>query len=109
MQWKNAPNAGFSKSTPWLPVPASYTTHNVETELKDPDSILTFYKRILALRHTNPAMLEGAYIPLNEDDPNVLSYLRSYKGKAVLVALNMSSAGRKIRSTSPSKASPAPN
>ncbi len=96
MQWKNEPNAGFSKSTPWLPVPASYATHNVETELKDPGSILNFYKRILALRHTNPALIEGAYVPLNQDDPNVLSYLRTYKGKAVLVALNMSNAGQKI-------------
>jgi alpha-glucosidase len=90
MQWKNAPNAGFSKSAPWLPMPASYTTHNVETELKDPGSILNFYKKVLALHHTHPALLEGAYVPLNQDDSNVLSYLRTYKGKAVLIALNMS-------------------
>jgi alpha-glucosidase len=96
MQWKNEPNAGFSQSAPWLPVPASSTTHNVETELKDPGSILNFYKRILALRHSHPALLEGAYIPLNQDDPNVLCYLRTYKGKAVLVALNMSSTGQKV-------------
>src|SRR5208337_4830751 len=96
MQWKNEPNAGFSKNAPWLPVPASYATHNVETELKDPGSILNFYKRILALRHTHPALLEGAYVPLNQDDLNVLSYLRTYKGKAVLVALNMSNAVQKV-------------
>src|SRR5229473_8223911 len=36
MQWKNEPNGGFSKNAPWLPVPASYATHNVESELKDP-------------------------------------------------------------------------
>jgi alpha-glucosidase len=96
MQWKDAPNAGFSKTTPWLPVPASYKTHNVETELKNPDSILNFYKRILALRHTNPALLDGAYVPLNQDNPQVLSYLRTYKGKAVLVVLNMSNAVQTI-------------
>jgi alpha-glucosidase len=96
MQWKNAPNAGFSQTTPWLPVPASYNTHNVETELKNPDSILNFYKRILALRHTNPVLLDGAYVPLNQDNPQVLSYLRTYQGKAVLVVLNMSSAVQKI-------------
>jgi glycosidase len=78
-------------------VPASYATHNVETELKDPGSILNFYKRILALRHTHPALLEGNYVPLNEDDPNVLSYLRTYQAKAVLVALNMSNTGQRIR------------
>jgi glycosidase len=46
------------------------------------------YKKALALRHTNEALLEGSYAALNEDDANVMSYLPSYKGKAVLVALN---------------------
>jgi alpha-glucosidase len=92
MQWNGSANAGFSTSTPWLPVPDSYKTHNVASEEKDPDSILNFYKKLLALRHTDQALLEGQYIALNEGDPNVLSYLRSYKNEAVLVVLNMSSA-----------------
>jgi alpha-glucosidase len=95
MQWDAAPNAGFSKRDPWLPVPPSYKTHNVETESKDPNSILNLYKNVLALRHTNEALLEGSYAALNEDDPNVMSYLRSYRGKAVLVALNMSATPQK--------------
>ena len=65
------------------------------TESKDPDSVLNLYKKVLALRHTNVALLEGTYTALNEDDPNVMSYLRSYKGKAVLVALNMSATPQK--------------
>jgi len=95
MQWNTAPNAGFSKKDPWLPVPPSYQTHNVAAESKDPNSVLSLYKKVLALRHTNRALLEGSYIALNEDDPNVMSYLRSYKGKAVLVALNMSASPQK--------------
>ncbi len=95
MQWNTAPNAGFSEKTPWLPVPTSYQTHNVESESKDPNSVLSLYKKVLALRHTNEALLEGSYTALNEDDPNVMSYLRSYKGKAVLVALNMSATPQK--------------
>jgi alpha-glucosidase len=95
MQWNTAPNAGFSQAAPWLPVPANYETHNVATESKDPNSVLNLYKRVLALRHTNESLLEGSYTALNQDDPNVMSYLRSYKGKAVLVALNMSAAPRK--------------
>jgi alpha-glucosidase len=95
MQWNTAANAGFSKKAPWLPVPPSYKTHNVATESKDPNSVLNLYKRVLALRHTNEALLEGNYIALNEDDPNVMSYLRSYKGTGVLVVLNMSDAPRK--------------
>jgi len=95
MQWNTAPNAGFSDATPWLPVPPSYKTHNVASESQDPNSVLNLYKKVLALRHTNQALLEGSYVALNENDPNVMSYLRSYKGKAVLVALNMSASPQK--------------
>ena len=90
MQWNDRANAGFSTGKPWLPVPASYTTHNVASELKDPDSILSFYQKLLALRHQNHALLDGQYVALNQEDPNVLSFLRKYKDEAVLVVLNMS-------------------
>jgi alpha-glucosidase len=96
MQWNDAENAGFSTAKPWLPVPPSYTTHNVAAELKDPSSILQVYRRLLALRHENPALQDGDYIPLNENDPNVLSYLRQYKDQAVLVALNMSAQAQDV-------------
>jgi len=97
MQWSNARNAGFSDATPWLPVPSSYETHNVASESQDPNSVLSLYRKVLALRHTSRALLEGGYTALNEDDPNVMSYLRSYKGKAVLVALNMSATPQKAK------------
>jgi alpha-glucosidase len=95
MQWNTAPNAGFSQAKPWLPVPPSYRTHNVETESQNPNSILNLYKKVLALRHANDALLDGSYTALNENDSHVMSYLRSYKGKAVLVALNMSASPQK--------------
>ena len=97
MQWRNAPNARFSDATPWLPVPSSHETHNVASESQDPNSVLSLYKTVLALRHTNRALLEGSYTALNEDDPNVMSYLRSYQGEAVLVALNMSARPQKAK------------
>jgi alpha-glucosidase len=90
MQWNNSAYAGFSPTRPWLPVPASFKTHNVASELDDPNSILQFYKHLLALRHHEPALLYGDYVALNQDNPNVLSYLRRYKNEAVLVVLNMS-------------------
>ncbi|HKD85489.1 MAG TPA: alpha-glucosidase [Terriglobales bacterium] len=96
MQWNDKVNAGFSKTRPWLPVSDNYRTHNVESEEKDPNSILIFYQHLLALRHTNPALLEGEYIALNQDDPNVLSYVRRYKDDAVLVVLNMSGDPQRI-------------
>jgi len=96
MQWNDSTNAGFTKGTPWLPVPTSYKTHNVASELKDPNSVLQFYKQLLALRHHEPALLDGDYIPLNEDNASVLSYLRRYKDEAVLVVLNMSATQQQI-------------
>ena len=97
MQWDAAPNAGFSTKTPWLPVPPSYETHNVASESKDPNSVLNLYKKVLALRRTHVALLEGSYTALNEDDAHVMSYLRSYKGTGVLVVLNMSDSARKAK------------
>jgi oligo-1,6-glucosidase len=57
---------------------------------------LSYYRQLLSMRHTNKALLDGKYIALNEDDPKVLSYARSYKGQNVLVVLNMSNVGRKV-------------
>src|SRR5579863_9510744 len=85
MQWDESENAGFSKATPWLPVPPTAKTHNVADESQDPNSILSFYKQVLKLRHTNQALLDGKYVPLNENDQSVLSYLRVYKDQTVLV------------------------
>jgi alpha-glucosidase len=96
MQWNTGVNAGFSETKPWLPVPPTYKTHNAASESANPDSILAFYKKLLALRHTNSALLDGKYVPLNENDPNVLSYLRQYKDQTVLVALNMSGKAQEV-------------
>lgn len=90
MQWDESQNAGFSKGTPWLPVPPTAKSHNVADEGKDPESIFSFYKKLLKLRHTNKCLLDGSYLAINQNDPNVLSYLRVYQDQAVLVALNMS-------------------
>jgi alpha-glucosidase len=90
MQWNAGPNAGFTTGTPWLPVPSSAQTHNVEFEHKDPNSVLSFYRRLLLLRREEPPLREGNYVALNNSDANVLSYLRQYKNNTVLVVLNIS-------------------
>jgi alpha-glucosidase len=73
MQWNDTPNAGFTTGIPSLPIPVTYKKYNVADELKDPDSILNWYKGLLALRHQDKALLDGEYVALNQDDPNVLS------------------------------------
>ena len=97
MQWNDSANAGFSSVAPWLPVDERYPKYNVESEKKDARSILNYYHKLLTLRHTNPQLLEGKYIALNEDDPRVLAYARSYQGKNVLVVLNMSDTTQQVK------------
>jgi len=96
MQWTDGQNAGFSKAKPWLPVPASAKTHNVASEMKDQNSVLSFYRQLLALRHKEPALLEGNLQMLNESDPNVLTYVRRYNDETILVMLNMSGKDQQV-------------
>jgi alpha-glucosidase len=96
MQWSAQANGGFSTARPWLPVPPSAATYNVATESADPNSILNFYKRLLFLRHHEKALMEGEYIPLDEANPNVLSFIRRFRNEAVLVTLNMSATPQEV-------------
>jgi alpha-glucosidase len=97
MQWSAGLNAGFTVGKPWLPVPGSYKTHNVATEAADQNSILTFYRQLLALRRLEPALRDGDYTALNRQDPNVLTFIRRHKNEALLVMLNMSASSQKVR------------
>jgi alpha-glucosidase len=100
MQWDASKNAGFSTAErPWLPVPPSAAEYNVQAESQDPHSILSFYKRLLELRRSEPALRDGLYLPLNGEDPYVLAFLRKIPGKndAILVVLNMSAESRTVK------------
>jgi len=100
MQWDASPNAGFSTAErPWLPAPPSAGTYNVAAESQDPNSVLSFYKRLLALRRSEPALRDGLYLPLNQEDPHVLAFLRKKPGSsdAILVVLNMSAEARTVK------------
>jgi alpha-glucosidase len=90
MQWTAGPQAGFSTNPhTWLAIPPSYKTVNVAVESKEPDSQLGWFKQIIALRRTIPALREGKQTMLNPADPNVLSYVRTAgSGPAVVVAMN---------------------
>ncbi|MGB9145589.1 MAG: alpha-glucosidase [Acidobacteriaceae bacterium] len=90
MQWSDTLNAGFTEGRPWLPIPASYRTHNVATELQEPDSILNFYKALLHMRRDNPALAAGDYVDVAPNDPNLICFLRRSQGGSVMVALNLS-------------------
>lgn len=97
MQWDKTPNAGFTTGIPWLPIPVPYKAYNVASELKDSNSILNWYKGLLALRRQDQALLNGDYVALNQNDPNVLSYLRRAGDDAVIVVINMSAGSQKVK------------
>ena len=97
MQWTSERNAGFSLAeTPWLPVPSTATTRNVETMSQDPHSILNFYKQAIRLRRASPALLDGVYAAVG-DDPYVFAYRRHAPKQTMIVALNMSNEPRKLK------------
>ena len=81
---------------PWLPIPPMPSTYNVETEKKDPNSIFNTYRRLLALRKSEPALRNGSYQAVDEKNPYVFSYLRQSGGSTVLVFLNMSTEPRTV-------------
>src|SRR5438045_4967819 len=92
MQWDSSVNAGFNQgATPWLSVDANYTTHNVASEMAEANSILNWYRHIIKLRRTHPAFYSGDYVELDENNPNVMSYLRKSQREMDLVVLNSSS------------------
>jgi len=96
MQWNAGKHAGFTTGAkPWLPIPPSAVKYNVEVEKADQDSILNTYKRLLLLRKEEPALRDGAYESVG-DDEHVFAYLRKSGDSTVLVALNMSGQARTV-------------
>ena len=91
MQWDASVNAGFTSGKPWLPVNRDYASRNVAAEAADPDSILSFYKRLLASRKARPSLREGALAFLDGPDRDVLAYLRTAGSEKTLVLLNFAS------------------
>jgi alpha-glucosidase len=100
MQWDRTKNAGFSSADrTWLPIPPSAAEYNVETESRNPNSIFSFYKQLLALRRSEPAIQNGSYVALDHHNPFVLSFLRKNRGKgdSILVVVNMSALPQTIK------------
>lgn len=99
MQWSGAPNAGFCPVgvQPWLPVNPDYSSGvNVEVQVTRPDSLINFYRRILTVRKTNPALQIGDYQEISGSSGDVLVFTRSTEDQKLLILLNMSDAPAKV-------------
>ena len=90
MQWSAAPNAGFTTGTPWIGVNPNYRTINAEAQENDPDSVLCFYRRLIALRRELPIITEGDYALLLADHPQIFAYQRSWQGQRLYVICSFS-------------------
>ena len=88
MQWTGEENAGFTAGTPWLRVNSNYTAINVEKETIDPNSVLNFYTKLIALRKDpeyKETVVYGALEPFMEDRHNLMAYYR--KGDKTLLVV----------------------
>jgi alpha-glucosidase len=97
MQWTPGPQAGFSSNPrTWLPVNPNHATVNVQAELAEPGSLLNWYRTLIALRRTNPALRDGAMSFLDRADPDVLVYRRE-AAVPVTVLVNFSGEPQRIK------------
>lgn len=91
MQWNTQENAGFTTGTPWLKVNDNYTEINVETQDTDPDSVLNYYRKLIALRKS-PAYKEvfayGEFLPVYQNTSSVMAYYRKTENQRILITAN---------------------
>jgi len=97
MQWSPAPGAGFTAAaTPWLPLADDYATTNVERQLRDPRSHLSFYRRAIWYRKRTAALTRGTYTPI-DGPPDTFLYRRVHGASRCVVALNFADEGRTLQ------------
>mgnify|MGYP002625159500 CR=1 FL=1 len=86
MQWSAEKFAGFSSVEPWISSPDNFKTFNVETEQRDENSVLNFYKKLVRLRKTKKIIADGAIEFIERENPDVLAYRRTL-GEEILIVL----------------------
>ena len=95
MQWTDGKNAGFSDGTPWLKVNPNHKTINVAAQEKDKDSVLNFYRQLVALRKNDlyrDTFTYGDFKPLFEENDSILAFVRNNKeaNQNIVVVANFS-------------------
>lgn len=100
MQWSGAENAGFTDGTPWIGVNPNCRQINAEDEELAKDSVLHFYRDLIALRKANPALIYGEVIPVRSGSGNLLCYYRQISGSRFYVELNLTGKAVKAVDTS---------
>ena len=98
MQWNSSANAGFTPEgvRTWLPLNDNYTAINAESEEEDSDSVLNWYRKLLAFRKNNDVLLIGTYREILSDSEEVFAFVREHEGREVITLANFSDKPVKI-------------
>ena len=88
MQWSGAENAGFTTGTPWPKVNPNYQTINADNQLSDPDSVFSYYQRLIRLRKGHPVFREGTFRLVLADHEDIFAYTRTTAAAQLLVVCN---------------------
>ena len=95
MAWNESPNAGFSAAEPWLPHHGDWRHRNVAAQDTDTASMLTLYRRLLALRRHHSSLSIGAFQMLRGDEDTLL-YERRHGDERLIIALNLGPETRRL-------------
>ena len=91
VQWNGEEHAGFTTGTPWLKVNPNYKKINVADQEKDENSVLHYYRKLVAARKSDAyreVFTYGEFVPVYEDSDSVMAYYRVLGEKRILVAAN---------------------
>lgn len=90
MQWSAEPHAGFTKGEPWMHANANKDTLNATNQEHEPNSVLSYFRQMAALRKTFPVLSIGAYRPLEIDYEKAFIFFRESDKEKLLIVLNFS-------------------
>lgn len=91
VQWSDKENAGFTTGLPWLKINSNYKTINVECQENDSDSVLNYYRKLVAVRKSSKykeVFTYGRFIPVYESTDTIMAYYREDENQRILVAAN---------------------
>lgn len=89
MQWDASEHAGFTTGRPWIPANPNHAEINAEAAVSDPDSVFHHYRRLVELRHDEPAVAHGDFTMLLPEHPQVYAFTRALGERRLLVLVNM--------------------
>ena len=90
MQWSPGKNAGFTDGTPWIGINPNHKDISVEAQENDPDSVLSFYRGLAALRTRSHALRRGSFALFDAADDDVFAWSRSGEDGDYLMLVNFS-------------------